>query len=184
MPYASLSALDQSVSLLREGYLFLTRERQRRGTDIVDIRLLGRPVTCLVGADAARLLYDTSRFQRAGALPGRVRRTLVGSGGVQHLDDEAHARRKALFLGVLAPEAVTRRPAGPSCSTTRPGPCSRPPASGPACRWNTPRPPTAPPTWWPWWTASWPSAPGTGGPGGPGAAASTWSRTGGRTCGR
>lgn len=98
--------MDQTLALLREGYGFLPGRRERYGCDVFDIRLLGERTTCLVGADAARLLYDGSRFRRTGAMPAPVLQTLMGRGGVQTLDDAAHHSRKALFMELLGPEHV------------------------------------------------------------------------------
>jgi fatty-acid peroxygenase len=51
--------------------------------------------------EAARLFDDAERFQRAGAAPRRVKATLLGEGGVQSLDGEAHRRRKAMFMSPM-----------------------------------------------------------------------------------
>jgi len=61
---------------------------------------------CLTGAEAARLICDPDRFVRQGAAPKRLQKTLFGQGGVQGLDGDAHRHRKALFIGILAPESV------------------------------------------------------------------------------
>lgn len=62
-------------------------------------------MTCMRGEEAARLFYDEERFRRADALPRRVR-ALVGEGGVQTLDDDAHRHRKQLFTELMRPDAV------------------------------------------------------------------------------
>jgi fatty-acid peroxygenase len=90
--------IDQTLGLMREGYEFLPNRRRRYGSDVYEIRLLGRRAICLVGPEAAELLYDDSRFQRAGAMLGPIRATLVGKGGVQELDGAAHQGRKAMFM--------------------------------------------------------------------------------------
>lgn len=97
--------LDQTPALLREGYLYLSHRRPP-GADVYQMRLLGERATCLVGAEAAALIYDQRRFQRAGALPGPVRNTLTGDGAVQGLDGNAHWHRKAMFMSLLTPERV------------------------------------------------------------------------------
>jgi fatty-acid peroxygenase len=98
--------LDRTLSMLRQGYRFLPEHRRRYGADLFEIRVLGQRTICLVGAEAARLLYDSTRFRRAGALPLPVRRTLVGEHGVQTLDDTAHRARKAVFMDLMAPARV------------------------------------------------------------------------------
>jgi fatty-acid peroxygenase len=91
---------DQTIGLLREGYEFFPNRRRRYGSDVFEVRLLGRRTICLVGAEAARLLYDESRFERAGAMPRPVRATLVGNGGVQGMDDAAHRGRKTMIMNL------------------------------------------------------------------------------------
>lgn len=98
-----MSAPERAVTVLREGYEFGSRECARQGSDAVQVRVLGRPVTLLRGEQAARVFYS-DRVQRAGALPRRVQRTLVGSGTIQSLDGPAHHARKRLFLDLLGPD--------------------------------------------------------------------------------
>jgi fatty-acid peroxygenase len=100
------SMLDASALFLLQGYDFIGRRCDRQGGDVAGVRLLMRPTVLLRGTAAARLVYDTERFARKGALPKRARRTLVGEGGVQTLDGHAHRHRKRLFLDVLTPEAA------------------------------------------------------------------------------
>jgi len=97
------AALDSTLALLREGYQFLPRRRQRYQSDIIRLRLLGEPAVCLSGAEGAALFYDETRFQRMGALPRRIQTTLMGEHGVQTLDGAAHQHRKALFMAVMTP---------------------------------------------------------------------------------
>ena len=59
------------------------------------------------GPEAAALFYDESRFKRQGAMPEPVRATLLGKGGVQGLDDQAHRTRKAMFMSLMDPERIT-----------------------------------------------------------------------------
>jgi fatty-acid peroxygenase len=60
------------------------------------------------GPEAARIFYDQDRFVRRGAMPGRIRGTLLGRGGVQGLDDEAHRHRKRMFMSLMTPERIAR----------------------------------------------------------------------------
>ncbi len=94
------------LGVLIDGYDYIGRRCDRTGSDVFETRLLGKPVTCLRGADAGSVFYDETRFARAGAAARRARRTLFGEGGVQGLDDDAHRHRKAMFLSLMAPEAV------------------------------------------------------------------------------
>ncbi|HWO13603.1 MAG TPA: cytochrome P450, partial [Polyangiaceae bacterium] len=74
------------------------------GTDLFGGRVLGRPTIFMTGPGAAELFYDSARFRRAGAVPARVQKTLIGSGGVQTLDGPAHRARKALFMQLMTRE--------------------------------------------------------------------------------
>lgn len=65
-----------------------------------------RKAICMTGPEAAELFYDTSRFMRRGATPGRIQKTLFGQGGVQSLDGDAHRRRKQLFMWLMAAERI------------------------------------------------------------------------------
>lgn len=99
-------SLDSTVALLREGYLFIPHRCRRLRSDIFSARLMGEKAIWLSGADAAALFYDNQRFQRTGAIPRRIRKSLFGEGGVQMLDDEAHRHRKSMFMTIVAPDRV------------------------------------------------------------------------------
>tara|TARA_R100001369_G_scaffold49810_2_gene76568 strand:+ start:243 stop:476 length:234 start_codon:yes stop_codon:yes gene_type:complete len=58
------------------------------------------------GPEAARLFYDSSRFMRHGAMPKAIQKTLLGQGGVQGLDDEAHRHRKQPFMTPMTHECI------------------------------------------------------------------------------
>lgn len=99
---------DQTWSLLREGYAFISNRCGRHATDAFEARILLQKTICIRGADAARLFYDTQRFQRDGAAPRRLIATLFGEGGVQGLDGEAHLHRKRMFMSLMNPESLER----------------------------------------------------------------------------
>lgn len=94
---------DSTAAFLRDGYGFIGRRCAELGSDVFATRLLGEPTVCLRGRAGAELFYDTTRFERAGAFPPRVERTLLGEGGIQGLDGAAHRARKDLFLELLGP---------------------------------------------------------------------------------
>ncbi|SHF94220.1 cytochrome P450 [Streptoalloteichus hindustanus] len=98
--------LDNTLSVLREGYGWLPGLRRRHGTDMVHTRVLGQRAVGLCGPDAARFFYDEEHVRRHTALPELVRGTLFGKGAVHTLDGEAHRRRKHLFLDLVTPENV------------------------------------------------------------------------------
>ena len=99
---------DSTLAFLLRGYEFVSGECARLGSDVFQTRVLGRRTVCMRGAEAGRVFYDSDRFERAGAVPARVQKTLLGVGGVQGLDGEAHRHRKALFMSLMSPGAVTR----------------------------------------------------------------------------
>lgn len=97
---------DNSWAVVVDPYRYISRQCRRLGSDIFQSRFLLQPVICMTGADAARLFYDPQRFQRGGAAPGRVIKTLFGVGAVQTLDGEAHRHRKQLLLDAMQPARV------------------------------------------------------------------------------
>jgi fatty-acid peroxygenase len=100
--------LDSTLSLLRDGYPFIQKRCKQYGTDIFETRVLGKKAICIHGEEAARVFYDNERFQRAGALPKPIKKTLFGEGGVQGLDGEAHKQRKAMFMSLMSPDNIER----------------------------------------------------------------------------
>src|SRR4051812_39917801 len=101
-----LAGFDQTVAFMAAPYRFIGRECAALRSDIVQGRLLLAPAMFLSGAPAARLFYDKTLFQRAGAAPEPLRATLFGKGGVQGLDGPAHRLRKAFFIESTVPERV------------------------------------------------------------------------------
>lgn len=75
----------------------------RYKTDLFEARLLGQKVICLAGEEGARLFYDQDFFQRNGAAPKRVQKTLFGENAVQTMDGDAHTHRKLLFMSLMTP---------------------------------------------------------------------------------
>jgi fatty-acid peroxygenase len=98
--------LDRSLPLLVEGYAFGVKRFDRWDTDAFRTRLLFKRAVYMRGAEAARRFYDESMFRREGTMPLRMRRTLIGDGGVQSLDDGDHRERKAVFMSLMTPEGI------------------------------------------------------------------------------
>ena len=69
---------DSTLRLVIEGYTFISERCRRYRSDVFQTRLLLRRTICMRGEDAARIFYDIGRFQRAGAAPGRIIKTLFG----------------------------------------------------------------------------------------------------------
>ena len=94
-------AFDSSLALFVEGNTFIQQHCRRLQSDIFETRLLLQRTICMLGEDAARLFYDSDKFQRHGAMLRRVQKTLLGVGGVQSLDGAQHAQRKHMFVEAL-----------------------------------------------------------------------------------
>lgn len=102
------NSLESAPALVRDGYTFISKRCDRARSDVVQTRLLFQPTICMRGKAAAELVYNTERFQRAGAAPKRMQKTLVGEGGVQGLDGGAHRWRKQMFMALMTPESIMR----------------------------------------------------------------------------
>ena len=100
--------IDNTLALLAEGYLFIKNRVDRFQSDIFETRLLGQNVICMSGEEAAKLFYDPERFQRYGAAPKRVQKTLFGMNAIQTMDGQAHIHRKQLFLSLMTPPQQKR----------------------------------------------------------------------------
>lgn len=104
--------LDQTVDLVRRGYVFTAWARRQRSSDeaarrpryAVSVRLLGRPATVVGGSDGVRLFYDQTLMRRSRAMPAAVARPLFGRGAVHGLDGDQHQQRKAMFVDALMDE--------------------------------------------------------------------------------
>lgn len=99
MPHAP--QFDSTLDLLSKGYTLVQDTCRQLETDVYEGRLMLQKAIFMTGEEAARLFYDNARFQRQGAMPKRIQKTLLGMGGVQGLDDDAHKHRKQLFIGQL-----------------------------------------------------------------------------------
>jgi fatty-acid peroxygenase len=98
--------LDSTLALKREPYEFISSRCERLNTDVFETRLLGRKTLCMRGRAAAELFYDGRYFMRHGAAPEPLQKTLLGTTGVQTLDDASHRHRKAMFLALLSSARV------------------------------------------------------------------------------
>ena len=98
--------LDNSLALLKDGYDFIFKRRREMDSDIFQTRLLGQKAICIGGKEAAELFYDTSKFQRSGAIPKRIQKSLFGENAIQTLDGDAHRHRKMLFMSLMSRERL------------------------------------------------------------------------------
>lgn len=74
---------DQSVRLLRSGYLFASRIRRRAGVEPdsqvpVELRLMGRKTVLLRGIDGVRAFYDADRVARFAAIVDEELHAMLG----------------------------------------------------------------------------------------------------------
>ncbi len=97
---------DSTLALVGDPYRFISKHCRNLGADLFETRLGLRKAICMSGPEAARLFYDSSRFMRHGAMPKAIQKTLLGQGGVQGLDDEAHRHRKQLFMTLMTHERI------------------------------------------------------------------------------
>lgn len=94
---------DSTLSLMSQGYAYILNTCRELETDLFEGRLLLHKTVFTMGEEAATLFYDNAKFQRQGAMPRRIQKTLLGVGGVQSLDDAPHRHRKHLFVQQLMP---------------------------------------------------------------------------------
>ncbi|MCU1571811.1 MAG: putative fatty acid beta hydroxylase [Naasia sp.] len=99
--FPMLSTPDSSLAFVADGYHYISRTCDRLGTDGFRTRLMGRPITCIRGGEAARIFYEGDRFDREGAMPASTFHLLQDEGSVQTLEGAAHRQRKAGFLALL-----------------------------------------------------------------------------------
>lgn len=100
--------MDNTLKLLREGYLFILNRRYRLNCDVFETRLLGKKAICMGGKEAAEIFYDTEKFKREGAAPNRLQQTLFGKESIQSMDGESHRHRKDKFMSVMSSNNLTR----------------------------------------------------------------------------
>lgn len=60
--------LDNTLTMLLEGYHYIPNRRRRFQSDIFQTRLLGQKVICMGGEEAAEIFYDQEKFTRKGAV--------------------------------------------------------------------------------------------------------------------
>ena len=100
--------IDHSLSLMREGYMYVLNRRHSFNSDIFETRLLGKKAICMGGKEAAEVFYDTEKFKRKDAAPNWAVQTLFGKNGVQALDGQAYKHRKEMFMSIMTPEGLEK----------------------------------------------------------------------------
>lgn len=99
----TIHALDCIFPLINDPYHFISKQCQRKKTDIVKGRLLLEDCYFITGPDAAKLFYNKELFTRDNALPCPVKNVLFGKGAIQGIEGKAHRHRKAMWLSVAKP---------------------------------------------------------------------------------
>lgn len=94
--------VDNTLSLIREGYMYILNRRKSFNSDIFTTRLFGKKAICMGGKEAAKIFYDAKKFKRKGAAPNRAVQTLFGKNGVQMLDGKNHKHRKEMFMSIMS----------------------------------------------------------------------------------
>jgi fatty-acid peroxygenase len=98
--------LDKTITLMKEGYEFLPKRRERFKSEIFQTRIMLKKATCLSGKEGAALFFDPDKFIRKNVIPGRVKKTLLGKGGLHGLDDQAHKHRKDMFMSMMTQDKI------------------------------------------------------------------------------
>jgi len=111
MPYREQipidKGLDNSLAMMKEGYLYISNRRKRFGRDMFETRLLGgQKAVCIAGEEAVKIFYDESKFRRSGAAPKRVRQSIFGEKAIQTMDDASHKHRKQMFMSLMTEKRV------------------------------------------------------------------------------
>lgn len=64
--------IDHTLSLMREGYMYIPNRRHSFQSNIFATRLFGQRAICMGGREATAVFYDNEKFQRQGAEIGRA----------------------------------------------------------------------------------------------------------------
>jgi fatty-acid peroxygenase len=95
---------DSTLHFLRDPYRFISRKCRELKRDAFHSRLFLKKTIFMSGPEAAKVFYDPDKFVRAGAAAEPLKATLLGKGGVQGMDAEAHRVRKKLLMGLMTKE--------------------------------------------------------------------------------
>ncbi|WP_330616273.1 cytochrome P450 [Lacrimispora saccharolytica] len=93
--------IDNTLKLLEEGYLFIKNRMDLYNCNIFETHIMGEKAICITGEEACKIFYDEELFQRKGAMPKRVQKTLFGVNAIQGMDDKAHIQRKLFFMSLM-----------------------------------------------------------------------------------
>ncbi|GGE33189.1 fatty-acid peroxygenase [Pullulanibacillus camelliae] len=101
-------AIDSTLDILREGYLFVQNRCRELQSNIFQTRLLGKEAICISGKEAVKIFYDNEKIERHGSVPKRIQKTLFGENAIQTLDGTKHSHRKDLFLSLMTSKRLDK----------------------------------------------------------------------------
>lgn len=93
--------LDHTLKLLDEGYLFIKNRTDLYQCNMFETHIMGEKVICFTGEEACRIFYNEELFQRKGAMPMRIQKTLFGVNAIQGMDKKPHTQRKLFFMSLM-----------------------------------------------------------------------------------
>ncbi|XKF67555.1 cytochrome P450 [Virgibacillus necropolis] len=100
--------MDHTLTLAREGYMYISNRRHSFNSDIFETRLFGKKAICMGGKEATEVFYDNDKFKRKGATPKRVVQSFFGKNSVQTLDGADHKHRKDMLMSVMSPDGIQK----------------------------------------------------------------------------
>ncbi len=103
---------DSTLAFMADPYRFILKQARQLESELFSTRILLQETLCMVGPQAAEFFYDTERFHRSGAAPGRVIKTLFGDGGVQGLDGLSHRLRKEALMSLMTAARIDKLRSG------------------------------------------------------------------------
>ena len=74
----SAKGIDSTLALLRNPYGFIPDTCRDLEGDLFETRILFQKTICMTGAAAAEVFYSEDGLVRAGSMPKRIQRTLLG----------------------------------------------------------------------------------------------------------
>ena len=117
----SAKGIDSTLALLRNPYEFIPDTCRDLEGDLFETRILFQKTICMTGAAAAEVFYSEDGLVRAGSMPKRTQRTLLGEKGIQGLDGEAQsiATRpdRSAPMRVKGSPSSSRKPSASSASS-------------------------------------------------------------------
>lgn len=105
-PMPREEGIDHTLSLMREGYMYISNRCFSFHSNIFETRLFGKKTICMRGKEFAELFYDNEKFKRKGAIPKRVVQSFFGKNSVQTLDEKTHLHRKDMLMSVMTSNKI------------------------------------------------------------------------------